>query len=224
MTTPPPPPLLVVAHGSRDRRHAATVSALAARARALAPGTRVAVGYLDFDAPSVDRALTELYAAGARRVVAVPLLLARAFHAKADIPAVLRASAARLPGLTIRRADVLGPDPLLLAALERRLAQAGVGRADRAETGVVLASAGSSDPEAIAVFATAAREWRRAAGWCAVRPAFASGSRPTTADALPPVRADGGPPGARAPRGIPPGPQPAPEMARPPAAGPHPGG
>ncbi|TDC20887.1 sirohydrochlorin chelatase [Streptomyces sp. 8K308] len=191
MTTPPPPSLLVVAHGSRDRRHAATVSALAARVRSLAPGTRVAVGYLDFDAPSVDRALTGLYAAGARRVVAVPLLLARAFHAKADIPAVLRASRRRLPGLTIRQADVLGPDPLLLAALERRLGLAGVRLADRADTGVVLASAGSSDPEAIAVFARTAREWRRTAGWCAVRPAFASGSRPTTADAVRALRADG---------------------------------
>lgn len=45
------PTLLVIAHGSRDPRHAATVSALCARVRALRPGLRVEVGYLDFNAP-----------------------------------------------------------------------------------------------------------------------------------------------------------------------------
>ncbi|GAB2921761.1 sirohydrochlorin chelatase [Streptomyces mayteni] len=196
MTATPPPALLLVAHGSRDRRHAATVAALAARLRSTvraspASGPRVAVGYLDFDAPRVDAALAGLLAQGVRPVVAVPLLATRAFHAKADIPAVLRESRRRLPGMTIQQADVLGPDPLLLAALERRLAAVGVHPADRADTGVVLASAGSSDPEAIAVFAETAREWRRTGGWCAVRPAFASGSRPTTADAVRALRAVG---------------------------------
>ncbi len=47
----------------------------------------------------------------------------------------------------------------------------------------MLASAGSSDPEAIAVIADIAREWRHT-GWCAVRPAFASASLPRTEDAV----------------------------------------
>ncbi|CAM5293238.1 Sirohydrochlorin chelatase OS=Streptomyces tendae OX=1932 GN=GUR47_31510 PE=4 SV=1 [Streptomyces tendae] len=93
--------------------------------------------------------------------------LTRAFHAKADIPAVLGGGAAAAAG--IRQAEVLGPSPLLLAALERRLYEAGLTPADKSSTGVVLASAGSSDPEAIAVIADIAREWRLT-GWCAVRP------------------------------------------------------
>lgn len=126
-----------------------------------------------------------------REVVALPLLLTRAFHAKSDIPAVLRAATARLPLLSVRQADVLGPSPLLTAALERRLAQAGVRPGDRGSTGVVLASAGSSDPEASAVIAEIAREWRHTAGWCAVRPAFASASLPRTADVVRELRAEG---------------------------------
>ncbi len=82
---------------------------------------------------------------------------------------------------------MLGPSPLLLAALERRLYEAGLTPADTSSTGVVLASAGSSDPEAIAVIADIAREWRHT-GWCAVRPAFASavvpGGVPRTEDAV----------------------------------------
>ncbi|MGW0608388.1 sirohydrochlorin chelatase [Streptomyces sp. NPDC002644] len=181
------PVLLVIAHGSRDPRHAATVHALVRAVRARRPGLRVETAFLDFNVPSVGGVLTSLDAEGVRDVVALPLLLTRAFHAKADIPAVLREAP---PSLRIRVADVLGPDPLLTAALERRLHEAGLTPADRPTTGVVLASAGSSDPEAIAVIADIAREWRHT-GWCAVRPAFASGPLPRTEDAVRALRAAG---------------------------------
>lgn len=184
------PVLLVIAHGSRDPRHAATVHALTERVRAARPGLRVETAFLDHCAPGVPQVLDRLAAEGVREVVALPLLLTRAFHAKADIPAVLREAAARHARMRVRRADVLGPSPLLLAALERRLREAGLGPGDRPSTGIVLASAGSSDPEAIAVIAEIAREWRRT-GWCAVRPAFASASLPTTDEAVRALRAEG---------------------------------
>ncbi|MFI9201899.1 sirohydrochlorin chelatase [Streptomyces sp. NPDC053048] len=182
--------LLLVAHGSRDPRHAATVAALRDRVAARRPGLRVEVGFLDFCAPSVPRVLERLAAEGVREVVALPLLLTRAFHAKADLPAVLARAGSALPGLTVRRANVLGPSALLTAALERRLDEAGAVAGERGSTGVVLASAGSSDPEAIAVIAEIAREWRHT-GWCAVRPAFASASAPRTEDAVRALRAEG---------------------------------
>ncbi|OIK27515.1 sirohydrochlorin chelatase [Streptomyces malaysiense] len=181
------PVLLVIAHGSRDTRHAATVHALVERVRAQRPGLRVETGFLDFNVPSVQGVLRSLAAEGVRDVVALPLLLTRAFHAKADIPAVLRAAPARL---RIRQAEVLGPSPLLLTALERRLYEAGLSPSDKSSTGVVLASAGSSDPEAIAVIADIAREWWHT-GWCAVRPAFASARLPRTEDAVRELRALG---------------------------------
>ncbi|MET7325000.1 sirohydrochlorin chelatase [Streptomyces sp. NPDC005549] len=180
MSAPVRPVLLVVAHGSRDPRHAATVHALVRRVRAVRPDVRVETGFLDFNVPSVQGVLESLETEGVRDVVVLPLLLTRAFHAKADIPAVL---AAAPPRLRIRQAEVLGPSPLLLSALERRLYEAGLTPADKPSTGVVLASAGSSDPEAIAVIAEIAREWRHT-GWCAVRPAFASASLPRTEDAV----------------------------------------
>ncbi|MCC2276771.1 sirohydrochlorin chelatase [Streptomyces sp. ET3-23] len=182
--------LVLVAHGSRDPRHAATVARLRARVAEQRPGLRVEVGFLDFCAPTVGQVLERLAAEGVRDVVAQPLLLTRAFHAKADVPAVLRRAASRLPGLSLVQAEVLGPSPLLTSALERRLYEAGVRPGDRRSTGVVLASAGSSDPEAIAVIAAVAREWRHT-GWCAVRPAFASACAPRTEDAVRALRAAG---------------------------------
>lgn len=191
MPTPTPPPLLLIAHGSRDARHAATVSALARRLRARRPDLRVEIGYLEFNVPRVPTVLARLAADGVRHAVAVPLLLTRAFHARSDIPTALREALGRLPGLTVHQADVLGPHPLLTAALERRLREAGLRAADRGATGVVLAAAGSSDPEAIAVIADIAREWRRTGRWCAVRPAFASACPPRTADAVRALRSEG---------------------------------
>ncbi|MFC0599107.1 sirohydrochlorin chelatase [Streptomyces palmae] len=200
--------LLLVAHGSRDPRHAATVASLAERVRWLRPGVRVETAFLDFTAPRVPRVLERLAAEEAGPVVAVPLLLTRAFHARSDIPAVLRAAGARHPGLTIRQAAVLGPSPLLRAALERRLYEAGVRPGDRPSTGVVLACAGTTDPEAVAVIEGVARRWRRT-GWHAVRPAFASAVRAggplSTEDAVRALRAAGCARVAVAPYAIAPG-------------------
>ncbi|MFE7634688.1 sirohydrochlorin chelatase [Kitasatospora sp. NPDC057518] len=178
------PALLLIAHGSRDPRHAATVAALVEEVRAQRPGTEVATAYLDHCAPRIPKVVGRLADA-----VAVPLLLNRAFHAKHDIPAALRAVGDRLPV-----ADVLGPSPLLLAALDRRLAEAGLAvgsPAARARTGVVLAAAGSSDPAADAATRAVAAEWRRTRGWAAVEVAYASAAGPRVPDALAALRTAG---------------------------------
>ncbi|QMU75980.1 sirohydrochlorin chelatase [Streptacidiphilus sp. PB12-B1b] len=177
--------LLLVAHGSRDPRHAETVTALTARVRALRPGLRVTVGFLDHCAPGIDQVLDRLDG----RITALPLLLNRAFHAKHDIPGALAAAAARNPRTTVRQGPVLGPSPLLLDALDRRLAEAGV-RPGRG-TGLVLAAAGSSDPAANAVTRRVAADLERHHGWAAVEVAHASAAPPRVADAVAALRARG---------------------------------
>jgi sirohydrochlorin ferrochelatase len=181
--------LLLLAHGSRDARHAATMDALVLQARALRPGLDVRVGYLDHCAPRIPRTLEQLAEERDGPVVAVPMLLARAYHAKTDIPGVLRETAARLPRLTVRPADVLGPSPLLWRALEGRLAEVGV--RPSADTGVILASAGSSDPTANAATRATAAAWQRAAGWGGVAVGHASAAPPSVAEAAERLRAQG---------------------------------
>lgn len=100
-----------------------------------------------------------------------------------------RAAPAGAAGMPV--ADVLGPAPLLLAALERRLAQAGLDLAQRASTGVVLAAAGSSDPAADAATRALAADWQRRGGWGAVAVAYASATGPRVPDALAELRARG---------------------------------
>ena len=187
-------PLVAVAHGSRDPRAAATVTELLSVVRARAarhglPGLDVRAAFLDHCAPSLPQVLGSLSAASdaCGPAVVVPLLLTAAYHSKADIPAQLAAAAAARPGLDVVCAGTLGPHGLLLAALERRLREAGVATGDaaaRAATGVVLAAAGSSDPAANARVAEVAARWARERGWAAVLPAYASAAGPRPDEAV----------------------------------------
>jgi sirohydrochlorin ferrochelatase len=99
-----------------------------------------------------------------------------------DIPAALKGS----PG---RQTGVLGPDPLLLTALERRLAEVGVARGDPG-TALVLAAAGSTDAEAVDGVRQLAERWRRT-GWRDVLAGFASAVGPTVEEAIGRLRAAG---------------------------------
>jgi sirohydrochlorin ferrochelatase len=165
--------LVAVAHGSADPRAAAAIGELmplvARRAadRGLSvPDLRVA--YLAHAAPSVPQVMRTF--GPDTQVTVLPLLLTAAYHSKTDIPRVLaRAGTARL---NVMYGAPLGPHPLLLRALERGLPETAF--EDPAETGVVLAAAGSSDPEANATIAGLAAQWQARAGWFAVRPAYAS--------------------------------------------------
>lgn len=175
-------PLVAVAHGSRDPRAAATVAALTAAVRDLRPGLEVVTSYLDHAAPTPAAALDGLAGRGASEAVVLPLLLTAAYHSKIDLPGVLAEVRSRRPRLRLRTAGTLGPHPLLRAALERRLTEAGVPLGDP-DTAVVLVSAGSSDPAANATIAALARQWR-SAGWWDVAPAYASAARPAPGPAV----------------------------------------
>lgn len=191
--------LVAVAHGSQDPRAAATIEDLMARVRARTAGTDVRTAYLGHATPSLSQVLGELPERAGRRVTVLPLLLTPAYHSKTDIPRVLAHSGRR----DLTYTDTLGPHPLLLRALDRRLAEAeaeagagvgagaGLSRAERKATAVVLVAAGSSDPQASAIIERLAARWQARAGWRAVVPGYASACSPTPAEAIAAARADG---------------------------------
>jgi sirohydrochlorin ferrochelatase len=171
--------LIGVAHGSKDPRAAATIESLLDLVRDRLPGVDVRAAYLGHAAPSLPRVLGAVRGDDA---TVLPLLLTDAYHSKVDIP--------RLLPRTARYGQPLGPDPLLIAALERRLAECGV--TPGPDTSVVLAAAGSGDPAANAAIRRMAEAWQRSARWRAVVPAFASAASPTPAEAVAALRRAGG--------------------------------
>ncbi|HEV7933867.1 MAG TPA: sirohydrochlorin chelatase [Actinomadura sp.] len=184
-------PLVAVGHGSRDPRAAATVDRLLEAVRLRRPGLPVVGSYLEHAAPTPAWALGRLADEGVQEAVVLPLLLTAAYHSKIDIPGVLAGVRARHPRPRLRTAATLGPHPRMLAALERRLTEAGVVIGDP-DTAVVLVSAGSSDPAANETIDRMASGWR-AHGWWSVVAAYASAARPTPAEAVRALREAGAP-------------------------------
>lgn len=185
-----PPALLLVGHGTRCLPGARQFESFVARvaARMASHGVRSAGGLIELAPPPLTEAAADLVADGHHDVIAVPLMLFAAGHAKGDIPAALTRETERFPGLAYSYAAVLGPDPLVLEALVERLDEA-MADTDGEGVFVVLVGRGSTDPDANSEVARTARlllEDSHRRGWSlgGVEPAFVSLAEPSVPAAL----------------------------------------
>ncbi|HEX3286608.1 MAG TPA: sirohydrochlorin chelatase [Mycobacterium sp.] len=172
--------LVLTAHGSADPRSAASVHELARTIARVRRGVDVRVAFCEQNSPN----LRDVLASTGGDAVVVPLLLADAYHARIDIPAMIDES-----GTRARQADVLGEDDRLIAVLRQRLTHAGVSPLDP-DVGVVVTAVGSSRPQANARTATVADYLVQHTNWTATT-AFATGPRPTLAEAAEALRERG---------------------------------
>ena len=153
--------------------------------RTLASDLDVRLGWIELVEPDVPASLAGI--APDRAAVVVPLLLSSGYHDRVDLPAAI---AAARPGTA--HAPVLGPDPLLAVALADRLVEAGLAPGDA----VVLAGAGSSDPDAVASVSVqagllAVELAARTGVPVPVTVGFGSAASPTVAEAVATARAAG---------------------------------
>jgi sirohydrochlorin cobaltochelatase len=191
--------LLIVGHGTRDEPGAAEFRAFVGRVRARAAATgaadAVAGGFIELSPPPLKDAVSGLVAAGHRDLTAVPLILLAAGHAKGDIPAALARERERHSGLRTRYARPLGPHPVILQLLRRRLHETLTATPAAADAdAVLLVGRGTTDPDANADLFRAARllwETSRELGVRQVEPAFVSLAQPSVADGLDRLRALG---------------------------------
>jgi sirohydrochlorin cobaltochelatase len=174
------PPLLIAAHGTRDPAGVAAFQALAARvaARGAPDGIEVAGGFIELSEPPLRDAVAAL-AATAPRIVAVPLMLVAAGHAKGDIPAALAREQTRHAGVSFTYARTLGPHPLLIDLLAQRITAAGGDGA-----AVLLVGRGSSDPDANADVVKTARLLWEGRDYPLAETAFVSLARPDVTEGL----------------------------------------
>ena len=119
-------------------------------------------------------------AGGKASMVAVPLMLSAAGHAKGDIPAALARERARHPGLTWTYGRPLGPHPALLELLAARIAAvSGPGT-----PAVLLVGRGSTDPDANADVVKTARLLWEGRDYPLAETAFVSLARPDVTEGL----------------------------------------
>jgi sirohydrochlorin ferrochelatase len=188
------PALVAVAHGSRDPRSAATVTALVDEVRRQRPELDVRLGFLDLSTPRLPDVLAEVAADGHTDAVVVPLLLGNAFHARVDLPGAVARAARRHPRLRLTVSAVLGGasgEPRLADTALRRLAEV-AGPLDDPDLGVVLAATGSSHASANAAVHRLAASWARDHPWRAgCVAAFATALSPTVGEAVERLRGAG---------------------------------
>jgi sirohydrochlorin ferrochelatase len=172
--------LVLTAHGSADPRSAASAHEVAQTIRSVRRDVDVRVAFCEQNSPN----LRDVLASAPGDAVVVPLLLADAYHARVDIPAMIDAV-----GSGARQADVLGEDDRLVHVLRQRLQHAGVSRLDPG-VGVLVTAVGSSRAQANARTAMVADHLVQLTRWTATT-AFATGPRPTLAEAADALRSRG---------------------------------
>jgi sirohydrochlorin ferrochelatase len=184
------PALVALAHGSRDRRSAATIKALVAEVRAMRPDLKVEAAFLELSKPDFPTVVDRLVAGGHDEIVVVPLLLTEAYHAKVDVPSAIAEANVRHPQVRIRAAAILGLEASFLEILDERLREALKDARIRELDALVLAAAGSSDPLANQAVARLARLWG-SHHKLPVTAAYASSAPPATGEAVRAFRAEG---------------------------------
>jgi sirohydrochlorin ferrochelatase len=173
--------LVLAAHGSADPRSATVTHAVAGRIRRLRPWLDVRPAFLEQTTPNFRDVLIDV----PDDSVVVPFLLADAYHARTDIPAMIEES-----GAAVEQADVLGEDPALLSTLRLRLAEIGVSPDDDG-LGVLVVAVGTSNHAANARTATVARALSTGTRWAGAEVAFATGPNRRIADVAAQMSANG---------------------------------
>ncbi len=169
--------LVLTAHGSADPRSAVVTHAVAAEVRRLRPNLDVRVAFCERSEPNLVDVLAGLEGPS----VVTPLLLASAFHARVDIPAMIAESGRE----DVLVGDTLGEDPRLIEVLGERLAETGVAQPG---TGVLIVAVGSSHAAANAATATLADSLP--GEWADVRVVYAT-TEPSVADGIAALRERG---------------------------------
>jgi precorrin isomerase/sirohydrochlorin ferrochelatase len=149
--------MLLIGHGSRSADGAGELRSFAAAVASAHPEVPVGAGYIEFMEPGLDEAIDRLVAGGACSIVAVPLVLLGAGHLKDDGPVALAAARRRHPRVHFAYGRDLGLHPVVLAAVEQQVRLACAELPGGTADAVVIVGRGSTDPDANADLAKAAR-------------------------------------------------------------------
>jgi len=179
--------IVVVGHGTADPVGAEETRTLTRLVADRLSGVPVELGFLEVITPAIGDAVRVLAARGCGELVAAPLLLFTAGHARRDVPEAL-AEAAAVAGVTVSQSEPLGmhPEIVRLSGERRHEALAGRPPVPPEETVLVMMGRGSSDPSGPAQL----HEFTAATlADAAFRPAtvlfgFAAAARPTLDEAI----------------------------------------
>ena len=184
------PSLVLLGYGGPDPRVAQVSHQIRDGLLDIRPELEVHVAFLDHSGPAGMPVINRLVSQGVREIVLVPLLVSDAFTPPPAVPALAAQATAAHSGLRIAASRPVGPEAQLLSVIDRRLRGALRARRVCELDGLVFAATGSTDVRSNALVARRARQWSSHHKLpCVV--AFATGSGPSTADAVRTLRSQG---------------------------------
>lgn len=146
--------VLIVGHGTRDLVGQGQMRSLACQTAGCLAPLRTELGFLELAEPTIAEGIARLAAAGARRLVTVPVLLFRAGHADRDIPEAVAAAAQQqaieVIGQTAPLEYQTAVIELSAERFQQALGEAGCADTPAEEIALALIARGSSSASAAA--------------------------------------------------------------------------
>jgi sirohydrochlorin cobaltochelatase len=109
--------IILFAHGARDPEWAAPFDIIKQQLQAARPEVQVMLAFQDFMTPSLEAAVAQSAAQGAKRIVLVPLFMAQGGHLKQDLPLLVGKLREQHPQLELRVMPAIGDAPEILQAI-----------------------------------------------------------------------------------------------------------
>ena len=115
--------VVLFAHGSRDPEWAAPFRTIEEKVAAAAPGTPMALAFLEFMEPTLPQAVEQMVAAGCGRITIAPLFMAQGAHLKRDLARLISDATARHTGVQIAALPAAGEADGVMNAIGDWIAQ-----------------------------------------------------------------------------------------------------
>ncbi len=109
--------IILFAHGARDPEWAAPFAIIQQQLQAARPDVQVALAFQDFMTPTLEAAVAQCAAQGAKRLVLVPLFMAQGGHLKQDLPVLVAKIREQHPQLALQVLPAIGDAPEILRAI-----------------------------------------------------------------------------------------------------------
>lgn len=109
--------LILFAHGARDPEWADPMRRVQAAIRQQQPDVPVELAFLEFMAPTLPDCIAALVASGARKIVVMPMFIARGGHLKRDVPELLEKLRSAHPEVQFSLGSVIGEQEIVVQAM-----------------------------------------------------------------------------------------------------------
>ncbi|GAB6255370.1 MULTISPECIES: CbiX/SirB N-terminal domain-containing protein [Peribacillus] len=137
--------ILYICHGSRVKEASAQAIDFIKVCMQAQPNSIQEYCFLELETPTIEEAYDRCVQKGATRIIAIPVLLLTAVHAKHDIPVILNQMKERYPAVELKYGRPIGVSDKMVDILVERLEETNVRVTE--DSLVLLVGRGSSDPD-----------------------------------------------------------------------------